>query len=57
MLAQVQQAAPADVFASADEAKMDTVLGEGLVTEPETFARNRLVVIVPADDPANIREL
>jgi molybdate transport system substrate-binding protein len=26
------------------------------VTEPETFARNRLVVIVPADDPANIRE-
>jgi molybdate transport system substrate-binding protein len=36
---------------------MDTALGEGLVTEPETFARNRLVVIVPADDPANIREL
>ena len=57
LLAQVQQGAPADVFASADEAKMDTALGEGLVTEPETFARNRLVVIVPADDPANIREL
>ena len=55
LLAQVQQGAPADVFASADEAKMDTALGEGLVTEPETFARNRLVVIVPADDPANIR--
>ena len=36
---------------------MDTALGEGLVTEPETFARNRLMVIVPADDPANIREL
>src|SRR5918997_6529873 len=33
LLAQVQQAAPADVFASADEAKMDTVLGEGLATE------------------------
>ena len=57
LLAQVQQGAPADVFASADEAKMDTALGEGLVTEPETFARNRLMVIVPADDPANIREL
>lgn len=57
LLAQVQQGAPADVFASADEAKMDTALREGLVMEPETFARNRLVVIVPADDPANIREL
>src|SRR5918998_624624 len=57
LLAQVQQGAPADVFASADEAKMDTALEEGLVTEPETFVRNRLVVIVPADDPANIREL
>jgi molybdate transport system substrate-binding protein len=29
LLAQVQQGAPADVFASADEAKMDAALGGG----------------------------
>ena len=56
LLAQIQQGAPADVFASADEAKMDTALEEGLVAEPEIFARNRPVVIVPAADPAGIAE-
>ena len=54
LLAQIQQGAPADVFASADEAKMDTALEEGLVVEPEVFVRNRPVVIVPADNPAEI---
>ena len=54
LLVQIQQGAPADVFASADEAKMDTALEEGLVREPEIFVRNRPVVIVPADDPAGI---
>lgn len=29
LLAQIQQGAPADVFTSADEAKMDTALEEG----------------------------
>ena len=56
LLAQIQQGAPADVFASADEAKMDTALEEGLVAEPEVFVRNRPVVIVPADNPAGIEE-
>ena len=56
LLAQIQQSAPADVFASADEAKMHTALEEELVTEPEIFARNRPVVIVPADNPAGIEE-
>ena len=50
LLAQIQQGAPADVFASADEAKMDTALEEGLVAEPEIFARNRRVIIVAAAD-------
>ncbi len=57
LLAQIQQGAPADVFASADEAKMETALEEGLVSEPQTFARNRPVVIVPVDNPAGIGEL
>jgi molybdate transport system substrate-binding protein len=56
IIAQIEQGAPADVFASADEAKMDTALEEGLVTEPQIFVRNRPVVIVPADNPARIEE-
>jgi molybdate transport system substrate-binding protein len=57
LLAQIRQGAPADVFASADEAKMDAAIEEGLVAEPEVFARNRPAVIVPADNPAGIEEL
>src|SRR5215213_2546612 len=57
LLTQLEQGAPADVFASADEAKMDTAVDEDLVSEPQTFARNRPVVIVPRDNPAGIQEL
>ncbi len=57
LLAQIRQGAPADVFASADERNMDSALKEGLVTEPETFVRNRPIVIVPADNPAGVGEL
>jgi molybdate transport system substrate-binding protein len=57
LLAQIQQGAPADVFASADEVKMDTAVEKGLVTDPETFVSNRPVVIVPVGNPAGIREL
>ena len=57
LLAQLRQGAPADAFASADEANMDNAAEEGLVMEPETFVRNRPVVIVPADNPARIEEL
>ncbi len=34
LLAQIRQGAPVDVFATADEAKMATVIKEGLVNEP-----------------------
>lgn len=56
LLFQIQQAAPADVFASADEAKMDNAVEEGLVKQLVAFARNILVVIVPAANPAGIEE-
>jgi molybdate transport system substrate-binding protein len=56
LLFQIQQAALADVFASADEAKMDTAVEEGLVKQPEVFARNSVVLIVSADNPAGIEE-
>lgn len=44
---QIEQGAPADVFASADEHWMRTVLDSGLVDTPTDFAHNRLVVITP----------
>jgi molybdate transport system substrate-binding protein len=57
LLAQIEQGAPADVFASADGDKMDTALQEDLVNEPQTFARNRPIVIVPRNNPAGIHGL
>ena len=56
LLVQIQQGAPADVFASASETQMDTAVEEDLVGQPAVFARNRPVVIVPADNPAGIKE-
>jgi molybdate transport system substrate-binding protein len=56
LLAQIQQGAPADVFASAAEEEMKTAVKEGLVKgEPEVFVKNREIVMVPKDNPANIR--
>src|SRR5918993_2262933 len=54
LLTQLKQGAPADVFASADEAKMDDAVSDGLAEAPQTFARNRLTVIVPAGNPAGV---
>jgi molybdate transport system substrate-binding protein len=51
---QIEQGAPADVFASANPAHMETLIEAGLVPEAWTFAHNELVVIVPLDNPANV---
>jgi molybdate transport system substrate-binding protein len=52
---QLAEGAAADVLATADQTNMDTALQDGLVVDPGTvFARNRLAVIVPADNPAGI---
>ena len=57
LLAQIQQGAPADVFASASEEEMDTAVKENLTEgEPEVFVKNREVIMVPKDNPANIQE-
>ena len=57
LLTQIEQGAPADVFASADEAKMDTAVQDDLVNTPQIFARNRPVLIVPTDNQAGIQGL
>ena len=55
LLAQIQQGAPADVFASAAEEEMNAAVKDGLVAgEPKVFVRNREVVMVPKDNPAGI---
>ncbi len=56
--AQVEQGAPADVFASANQQEMNTLVKEGLVTgTPAVFARNRLVVITPKSNPGKVEKL
>jgi molybdate transport system substrate-binding protein len=52
---QVQQGAPADVFASADLANMDKV--KDLVGTPRNFASNLLQIVVEQGNPRNIRGL
>ena len=54
---QIREGAPADVYAAASSKYPQELFDEGLVEEPVTFASNRLVLIVPADNPAGIDEL
>ena len=55
LVAQIQEGAPADVFASADTANMDKLTGDGLqATDPVNFASNTLEIAVPPDNPAGI---
>ena len=58
LAAQILEGAPADVFASADDRWMTVMQDSGLVAgEARVFAHNRLLVIVPASNPARIRQL
>lgn len=57
LVAQIQQGAPADVFASADSANMDRLTAEDLVGDPTEFASNTLAIAVPPGNPAGIATL
>src|ERR1700736_726796 len=58
LVTQLKQGAPADVFASANEAQMKVASDAGLLAAPaRTFVRNHLVLIVPKDDAARIATL
>jgi molybdate transport system substrate-binding protein len=55
LVAQLQEGAPADVFASADEANMEKLTGEDLqADDPQDFASNTLEIVTPPDNPAGI---
>ena len=56
LVAQIQEGAPADVFASADEANMEKLTAEDLQgSDPQTFASNTLEIVVPPGNPAGIK--
>jgi molybdate transport system substrate-binding protein len=58
LVTQIQQGAPADVFASADGKTMDKLTAEGLEgQDPENFASNTLEIVTPPDNPAHITAL
>jgi molybdate transport system substrate-binding protein len=52
---QIQQGAPADVFAPADLANMDKV--KDLTGTPRNFASNRLQIVVEQGNPRNVQGL
>jgi molybdate transport system substrate-binding protein len=56
---QINQGAPADVFASANQAQMRAVIQAGEIVSgtQQTFVKNRLVVIYPKNNPAGVKEL
>src|SRR5262245_30379560 len=55
---QLSQGAPADIFASANATQMNAAItAKRIAGKPRTFAKNRLILIVPADNPAKIATL
>ena len=54
LAAQIQQGAPADVFAGASTTYGDQLAVAGLIDSYVSFCTNRLVVVVPSSNPAGI---
>jgi len=57
LAAQIQQGAPADVFASANTTLPQQLFQKGLCSQPVVFTRNTLVLIVPKANPAGIKSV
>jgi molybdate transport system substrate-binding protein len=54
---QIRQGAPADVYAAASPKYPQLLYHDGLLRKPITFATNKLVVIVPKSNPAQIHSV
>jgi molybdate transport system substrate-binding protein len=58
LVTQIDQGAPADVFASADTTNMDKLKADGFTTgTPEVFAHNKLEIVVGPGNPKGISGL
>jgi molybdate transport system substrate-binding protein len=55
LLQQIEQGAPADVFASANTAYPQQLYDEGKCERPVVYAYNKVVVVVPRSNPAGIK--
>jgi molybdate transport system substrate-binding protein len=52
---QIRLGAPADVFAAANTSQPNALYTAGLVEKPVVFTTNKLVLVVPASNPAGIK--
>ncbi len=58
LVTQLTEGAKADVFASANNSQMKAASDGGVIAgEPQTFAHNRLAIVVPKDNPAGIASI
>jgi len=58
LVTQIEQGAPADVFASADTANMDRLTADGFTAgTPQVFAHNKLEIVVAPGNPKGITGL
>jgi len=55
--AQIEQGAPADVFAAASPQQPAALYAKGLVERPVEFATNQLVLVTPRGNPARIHSV
>ena len=54
---QIEQGAKPDIFASANKQHMSSLVEAGFVHDSEIFAHNRLIIVMPEDNPAKIATL
>jgi molybdate transport system substrate-binding protein len=52
---QIRQGAPADVYAAASPKYTQLLYRDGFVLKPVVFATNKLIILVPKSNPANIK--
>jgi molybdate transport system substrate-binding protein len=52
---QLRQGAPVDVYAAASPKYTQLLYRDGLVLKPTVFATNKLIILVPKSNPANIK--